>query len=147
MPSPPLSLILTDLLKFILILLNYGLMELCYIRTYCVLPQDIDVAEKNTGLFTKNPIASFIINIIIIIIIIIIINPLTARVVGAPQVTLQPVFSIFSPFSTALWDLANSRPVRSLMLSSRPFRCLPCLLPPFTVSCKMVLARPYERET
>ena len=34
-------------------------------------------------------------SIIIIIIIIIIINPLTARVVGAPQMILQPVFSIF----------------------------------------------------
>ena len=34
--------------------------------------------------------------VIIIIIIIIIINPLTARVIEAPQMTLQPVFSIFS---------------------------------------------------
>ena len=31
----------------------------------------------------------------LLIIIIIIINPLTARVVGAPQMILQPVFSIF----------------------------------------------------
>ena len=52
-----------------------------------------------------------------------------------------------SLFSTALWDLANSRPVHSLMLSSHLFLCLPCLLPPFTVPCKMVLARPDERET
>ena len=49
--------------------------------------------------------------------------------------------------STALWDLANSRPVHSLMLSSHLFPCLPCLLCPFTVPCKMVLARPDERET
>ena len=35
----------------------------------------------------------------------------------------QLVFSI-SPFSTALWDLANSRPVHSLMLSSRLFLSL-----------------------
>ena len=34
---------------------------------------------------------------LIIIIIIIIINPLTARVVGPPQMILQPVFSIFFP--------------------------------------------------
>ena len=34
--------------------------------------------------------------------IIIIINPLTARVVGAPQMILQPVFSIFSPCSPLL---------------------------------------------
>ena len=31
----------------------------------------------------------------VLIIIIIIINPLTARVVGAPQIILQPIFSIF----------------------------------------------------
>ena len=53
----------------------------------------------------------------------------------------------FSLFSTALWDLANSRPVYSLMLSSHLFLCLPCLLPAFTVPCKMVLAWPDERET
>ena len=53
----------------------------------------------------------------------------------------------FSLFSTALWDLPNSRPVHSLMLSSHLFLYLPCLLPPFTVPCRMVLARPDERET
>ena len=51
-----------------------------------------------------------------------------------------------SLFSTALWDLANSRPVHSLMLSSHLLFCLPCLLPPFTVPCKMVLARADELE-
>ena len=56
-------------------------------------------------------------------------------------------FLHFSLFSTALWDLPNSRPVHSLMLSSYLFRCLPCLLPPFTVPCKMVLARPDKWET
>ena len=56
-------------------------------------------------------------------------------------------FLHFSLFSTAFWDLPNSRPVHSLMLSSHLFLCLPCLLPPFTVPCKMVLARPDERET
>ena len=49
-----------------------------------------------------------------------------------------------SLFSIALWELANS--VYSLMLSSNLFLCLPCLLPPITVPCKMVLARPDERE-
>ena len=39
------------------------------------------------------------------------IYPLTSRVVGAPQMMSQPVSSIFSLFFTALWDLANSRPV------------------------------------
>ena len=56
-------------------------------------------------------------------------------------------FLHFSLFSTALWGLPNSRPVHSLMLSSHLFLCPPCLLPPFTVPCKMVLARPDERET
>ena len=56
-------------------------------------------------------------------------------------------FLHFSLFSTALWDLPNPKPVHSLMLSSPLFLCLPCLLPPFTVPCKMVLARPDERET
>ena len=56
-------------------------------------------------------------------------------------------FLHFSLFSTALWDLLNCRPVHSLMSSSHLFLCLPCLLSPFTVPCKMVLARPDERET
>ena len=50
-------------------------------------------------------------------------------------------FLHFSLFSTALWDVANSRPVHSLMLSFNLFLCLPCLLPPFTVPCKMGLVR------
>ena len=54
-------------------------------------------------------------------------------------------FLHFSLFSTALWDLANSRPVHCLMLSFHLFLCLP--FPPFTVPCKMVLARPDGRET
>ena len=56
-------------------------------------------------------------------------------------------FLHFSLFSTALLDLPDSRPVQSLMLSSHLFLCPPCLHPPFTVPCKMVLARPDERET
>ena len=35
----------------------------------------------------------------------------------------------------------------SLMLSFHLFLCLPCLLPPFIVPCKMVFARPAEQET
>ena len=38
-------------------------------------------------------------------------------------------FLHFSLFPTALWDLPNSRPVHSLMLSSHLFLCLPCLPP------------------
>ena len=60
---------------------------------------------------------------------------------------LATSFFHFSLFSSALWDLANSRPVDFMMLSSHLFLCLPCLLPPLTVRCKMVLARPDERET
>ena len=56
-------------------------------------------------------------------------------------------FLHFSLFSIALWDLANSRPLHFLMLSSYLFLCPPCLLPPFTVPYKMVLARSDERET
>ena len=83
----------------------------------------------------------------ITIIIIIIISPLTARVVGAPQMISQPVSSILPYSPLPPWDLANYRTVYSLMLSSHLFLCLHCLLPPFTVLCKIVLARPDERET
>ena len=38
-------------------------------------------------------------------------------------------FLHFSLFSTALWDLPNSRPVHSLILSSHLFLCPPCPLP------------------
>ena len=87
-----------------------------------------------------------IIFIVIIIIIIIIIYPLTARVGGA-QHDFATSFLHFSLFSTALWDLANSWPVHSLMPLCHLLLCLPCLLSPFTVPCKMVLARPDERKT
>ena len=45
-------------------------------------------------------------------------------------------FLHFCLFSTALWDLPNSRHVHSLILSSHLFLCLPCLLSPFTVPCR-----------
>ena len=44
-------------------------------------------------------------------------------------------FLHFSLFFTALWNLVNSRPVHSLMLSSQLFFCLLWLLPPFIVPC------------
>ena len=63
-------------------------------------------------------------------------------------------FLHFSLFSTALWDLANSRPFHSMWLFSHIFFfllffCLPCLLPLFSVvcPCRMVLARPDKWET
>ena len=62
----------------------------------------------------------------------IIISPLTARVVGAPQMILRPVFSIFPCSPLPSWT-CRIRPVNSLMMSSHLFLRLPCLLPPFTV--------------
>ena len=47
----------------------------------------------------------------------------------------------FSQFSAALWHLPNFKPVHSLMLSSHCFLWLPCFLPPFTVSFKIILVR------
>ena len=45
----------------------------------------------------------------------------------------------FSLFSTALWDLAKSRPIHSLMLSSHLFFHPPCLLPIFCYSVLKLL--------
>ena len=56
-------------------------------------------------------------------------------------------FLHFPLFSTALWDLANYGLVHSLMSSSHLFLCLPCFLPPFTVPCKTVLAKPDKQVT
>ena len=65
-------------------------------------------------------------------IIIIIINSLTARVVGAQQMILQPVFSIFpcSPLRLGLGELQACPlpdvvfpPLRLSALSSSPFHC------------------------
>ena len=61
---------------------------------------------------------------------------------------LTTSFLHFSLFPTALWDLANSRPVHSLILSSHLFCCCCCcfcllsFLSPFPVPCKVVLAKP-----
>ena len=77
-------------------------------------------------------VLSIIIIIIIIIIVIIIINPLTARVVGAPRMILQPVFSIFAVLHCPL-GLADFQacpfpdvvfpPLPLSALSSFPFHC------------------------
>ena len=50
-----------------------------------------------------------------------------------------------SLFSTAFWDLANSRPVHSIVFPPLPLSASSSS--PFTVPCQMVLARPDERET
>ena len=59
-------------------------------------------------------------------IIIIIINPLTARVVGAPQMILQPVFSIFpcSPLPSGTWRT----PGLSIPWCCLPTSCSVCLV-------------------
>ena len=45
-------------------------------------------------------------------------------------------------FSAALIELAKSFPVHSLILSSHLFFCLPLFLFPFTVPCRIVIAKP-----
>ena len=45
---------------------------------------------------------------------------------------------------TEYWDSPKSMPVHSLMMSSHLFLCLPRLLPPCIVPCKMFLAKPDE---
>ena len=74
---------------------------------------------------------------IAIVIIIIIINPLTARVVGAPQMISQPVSSIFPCSPLPSGTGRAPRPVHSLMLSSHLFFAI-CLVlfRPFNASCK-----------
>ena len=78
----------------------------------------------------------------------IIIYPLTAKIVRAPQMISQPVSSIFlcSLLPSGIWQTPG--------LSIPWWCCFPtsssvCLVfsPPFTVPCKMVFARPDERET
>ena len=50
-------------------------------------------------------------------------------------------------FSAALDELAKSIPVRSLILSSHLFFCLPLFLFPFTVPFRIVFAKPEDLET
>ena len=69
------------------------------------------------------------------------------RVVGAPQMISQPVSSIFP--CSPLPSKTCQNPGLSIpwCWSSHLFSCLPCLLPPSTVPCKMVLSRHEEWET
>ena len=48
--------------------------------------------------------------------------------------------------SAALRESPNTIPVHSLMLSPHLFFCLPLLLPPFTVPCRIVFAMPEDLE-
>ena len=118
----------------------------------CIMPDSswniYDLVHKGhvtqlTVWHSGNPFVTYLRGMVIIIII----YPLTARVVWAPLMILQPVFSIFpcSPLPSGT--------CRTPGLSS-PWCCLPpsfsvCILfsPLFTVPCKMALATPDERET
>ena len=73
---------------------------------------------------------------------------LTARVVLAPQMISQSVSSIFlcSQLPSGAWRTPGLS-IHWCCLPTFFFICLPCLLPPFTMPYKMVLARPDERET
>ena len=75
------------------------------------------------------------------------IYPWTARVVGAPQMIPPPVSSIFpcSPLPSGTWRT----PGLSFSWCCLPTSSSVCLVfsLPFTVPCKMGLARPDERET
>ena len=50
-------------------------------------------------------------------------------------------------FSAALVELVKSIPVHPLILSSHLFFCLPLILFPFKVPCRIVFARPEDLET
>ena len=68
------------------------------------------------------------------------------QVVGAPQMTSQQPLSTF-PFTAALVEPGQSIPVHSLILTSHLFFCLPLLLFPSTVPCRIVFAKPEDLET
>jgi len=73
--------------------------------------------------------------------------PLVETTVAAPLLilatsSLHPVlFSVFLKLSLSVF------PVHSVMLSSHLFHCLPLVLPPCTVLCKIVLASPVDLVT
>ena len=72
--------------------------------------------------------------------------PLSARVVGATQRTSQPVPSIFLYLRCPLqFGELQACPLPGVVFQSLLLSSLSS--PPFTVPCKMGLARPHERET
>ena len=69
--------------------------------------------------------------------------------IGGRQGTTYDVATLLfnhSLSSAALRETPNSIPVHSLMLSSHLFFCLPLLLAPFTVPCRIVFAMPEDLE-
>ena len=75
------------------------------------------------------------------------IYPLTARVVGAPQMISQSVSSIFpcSPLPSWTWQTPGLS-IPECCLPTSSFVCL-VFFPLSLCLCKMVLARPDEQET
>ena len=74
-------------------------------------------------------------------------NPRGGGVVGGTNAH-SATSSLHLPLSSAaLCDAVNSNPVHSFTLSSHLFFCLPRFLPPLTVPCRMVFARPSLRVT
>ena len=97
---------------------------------------DLDADISGNAFFhdTVNGCACFccLLSFVLVIIIINIINPLNARVVGAPQMILQPVFSIFpvlhcplrlAKLQTCPFPDVFFPPLPLSALSSSPFYC------------------------
>ena len=83
--------------------------------------------------FFLSPICDLFVNVTI-----------SVYVIGSPLVISQPSASISVRLPQ---PSAMSSPVHCLTLSSHRFLCLPLLLAPLTVPCKMAFARPDGRET
>ena len=64
---------------------------------------------------------------------------------GAPQMTLQQYLSTLPCLPLPSGNL-QTHSVHSLMLSSHLFFCLPLLLVPFTVPCRIIFAMPEDLE-
>ena len=75
--------------------------------------------------FTKMTVIIIIVVVIVIVVIIIIIIIIIVIIIYFLTDYFTTSFLHVPLFSTALWDLANSRPVHFLMLSSHLFLCLP----------------------
>ena len=74
-------------------------------------------------------------------------SPSTSEDVGAPQMMLQHYIS-FPPFRVfrCPQGISKHHSRHSLILPSHLFFCLPLLLAPFTVPCRIVFAMPEDLE-
>ena len=100
--------------------------SLYYVTLYCCAPRGLSYAAT---VASQHGLQVILRKTALIIIIIIIINPLTARVVGAPQMTSQPVFSVlhcllgFGEFQACPFPTVVFPPLLPSALSSSPFHC------------------------